>query len=78
MTGSLVHPREFFGPAVRRGAAAVIAAHNHPSGDPEPSAEDVEVTRRLAEAGRLLGIPLVDHVVVGADRYVSLRSRIAW
>ena len=72
----LVHPREVFRPAVRSGAAAVVVAHNHPSGDPEPSAEDLEVTRRLAETGRLLGIPLLDHVVVGEGAWVSLRERV--
>jgi len=77
LTTSLVHPREVFRSAVREAAAALVAVHNHPSGDPEPSAEDLEVTRRLRRAGRLLGIPLLDHVVVGAGRYVSLRER-AW
>lgn len=76
LTTSLVHPREVFRSAVRESAAALIAVHNHPSGDPEPSAEDLEVTRRLRRAGRLLGIPLLDHVVVGAGRYVSLRDRL--
>ena len=72
---SLVHPREVFRPAVRDAAAAVIVAHNHPSGDPEPSREDEVVTRRLLAAGRLLGIPLLDHVIVGEDRGVSMRER---
>jgi DNA repair protein RadC len=76
LTTSLVHPREVFGPAVRESAAALICVHNHPSGDPEPSREDVEVTQRLIEAGRLLGIPLLDHVIVGGAGYVSLRERI--
>jgi DNA repair protein RadC len=76
LTTSLVHPREVFRPAIARGAAAVIAVHNHPSGDPEPSAEDLAVTRRLLEAGRLLGIPLLDHVVIGAGRFVSLQARM--
>jgi DNA repair protein RadC len=76
LTSSLVHPREVFGPAVRMGAAAVVVAHNHPSGEPEPSTEDLEVTRRLRDAGRLLGIPLLDHVVVTHDDHVSLRDRV--
>ena len=76
LTSSLVHPREVFGPALREGAAALIVAHNHPSGDPEPSSEDLAVTRRLIEAGRLIGVPLLDHVVIGAEDYVSLRTRI--
>lgn len=76
LTSSLVHPREVFAPALRLAAAALIAVHNHPSGDPEPSAEDLAVTRRLAEAGRLLGIPLLDHVVLGLGSFVSLRERL--
>jgi len=78
LTSSLVHPREVFRAAVRESAAAVIAAHNHPSGDPEPSAEDYEVTRRLREAGALLGIPLLDHVVLGSSGCVSLRARMGF
>lgn len=76
LTTSLVHPREVYLPALRRPAAAIVVAHNHPSGDPEPSSEDLEVTRRLASCGRLVGIPLLDHVVLGEGRCVSLRSRI--
>ena len=76
LTSSLVHPREVFGPAVREAAAAVIVAHNHPSGDPEPSAEDLAVTRRLIEAGRILGVPVLDHVVIGDAGCVSIRDRI--
>lgn len=75
LTCSLVHPREVFATAVREGAAAVVVAHNHPSGDPTPSGEDLEVTRRLVEAGQLLGIPLIDHVVVAAEGCVSLREQ---
>jgi len=78
LTTSLVHPREVFGPALRESAAAILVAHNHPSGDPEPSAEDLTVTRRLVESGRLLGVPLLDHVVIGGGRYVSLRERISF
>ena len=77
MTASLVHPREVYGPALRMSAAAVIVAHNHPSGDPEPSSEDIEVTRRLRDAGKLLGVPLLDHVVLGeGGRHASLRRHI--
>lgn len=78
VNASLVHPREVFRPAIVAAAAAVICAHNHPSGDPEPSAEDLGVTRRLADAGKLLGIPLLDHVVLGEGRHVSLRQRMSW
>ncbi len=71
LTASLVHPREAFAPAVRASAAAVIFLHNHPSGDETPSREDKELTARLAACGRLLGIPMLDHVVIGAERYFS-------
>lgn len=68
---SPVHPREVFGPAVQLAAAAIVVAHNHPSGDPTPSPEDRMVTERLRQAGELLGIELLDHVVIGEDRYFS-------
>ena len=71
LTSSLVHPREVFRLAIAEAAAGVIVVHNHPSGDPTPSAEDRAVTRQLVEAGRLLDIPVYDHVIVGADRYFS-------
>lgn len=71
LTLSIVHPREVFAPAVRESAAAVIVLHNHPSGDPTPSLEDRQLTERLVEAGRLLGIRVLDHVIVGENRYVS-------
>lgn len=73
LTASLVHPREVFGPAVERRAAAVIVSHNHPSGETRPSPEDRETTRRLAQAGRILGIPLLDHVIVTAAAHFSFR-----
>jgi DNA repair protein RadC len=76
LTASLVHPREVFREAVRDSAAALIVAHNHPSGDPEPSAEDLAVTERLRQAGEVLGIPLQDHVVLGEGVFVSLRERM--
>lgn len=65
LSASLVHPREVFRPAIVAGAAAVIVAHNHPSGDTAPSSEDKDATRRLASAGTLLGVPLLDHLIVG-------------
>jgi len=71
---SLVHPREVFRVAILAGASGVIVAHNHPSGDPTPSAEDRAVTRQLVEAGKLLDIPLYDHVIIGAGRNVSMAS----
>lgn len=69
-----VHPREVFGPAVKRGAAAVVVAHNHPSGDPTPSCQDIEVTSRLVEASRIIGIKLMDHVIIGNGRFTSMRA----
>lgn len=75
LTASLVHPREVFQPALVHSAASLIVAHNHPSGDPEPSADDRATTRRLERVGRLVGIPLLDHVVLGAGSYVSFRER---
>jgi len=67
LTASIVHPRESFRPAVRNAASGVIFAHNHPSGDPVPSDEDRRITGRLEEVGRILGIPMLDHVIIGAD-----------
>ena len=75
LTASLVHPREVFQEAVVSRAAALVLFHNHPSGDPEPSAEDLALTRRLAAAGSLMGIEVLDHLVLGAGRYVSLKER---
>jgi DNA repair protein RadC len=75
LTSSLVHPREVFQEAVVARAAALVLFHNHPSGDPEPSAEDIALTRRLASAGTLMGIEILDHVILGAGRHVSLKER---
>lgn len=74
LTASLVHPREVFRPALRAGAAALVLVHNHPSGDPTPSPEDREVTRRLARAGELLGVAVLDHVIVAERGFCSLRE----
>lgn len=75
LSASLVHPREVFKPAIIESAAAVILIHNHPSGDPTPSREDVRLTRQLAEGAQLLDLRLHDHVIVGRGRYVSLAER---
>lgn len=75
LTSSLVHPREVFSPAVEASAAAVVVGHNHPSGDPEPSPEDLALTRRLRQSGEILGIELLDHLILGRGRYVSLKER---
>src|SRR5207244_2020508 len=71
LNSSLVHPREVFRLAIAFGAAGIIVAHNHPSGDPTPSADDRAITRQLVDAGRLLDIPVYDHLVLGAARYLS-------
>ena len=75
LNSSLVHPRECFKEAIRRNSNAIILLHNHPSGDPTPSKEDIEVTRRLSEGGKILGIEVLDHVVIGDNRYISLKER---
>ena len=75
LSASLVHPRELFKEAIAASAAAVLVAHNHPSGDPEPSEHDLELTGRLVEAGALLGIEVLDHLIIGADGVVSLAAR---
>jgi DNA repair protein RadC len=75
LTASLVHPREVYNPVIRESAAAVIFVHNHPSGDPAPSQEDIEITRRLKEVGEVMGVRVLDHVVVGHDRYFSFSDR---
>jgi len=73
LSASLVHPREVFKPAVRASAASVILAHNHPSGNTEPSAEDREVTRQMSQAAGILGIEVLDHVILG-DGYFSMKE----
>jgi DNA repair protein RadC len=75
LNSSPVHPREVFAPAIRHSAAAVVFIHNHPSGDPTPSADDLDITRRLAEVGSLVGIRVLDHVVIGDGAYVSFADR---
>jgi len=74
LNASIVHPREIFREAVKRSAASVICAHNHPSGNPNPSPEDIEVTQRLADAGKIMGIELLDHVIIGDHQFVSLKE----
>jgi DNA repair protein RadC len=75
LSSSIVHPREVFKDAVTASAASIIVAHNHPSGDPTPSREDVAVTKRLMEAGEIMGIELLDHIVVGDGNFVSLKEK---
>jgi len=75
LSSTVVHPREVFSSAVRKSAAGVIFVHNHPSGDPEPSAEDVLITKRCNEAARLMDITLLDHIIIGRHQFVSLKQR---
>lgn len=74
LDASIVHPREIFKNCIKKSAAAIILVHNHPSGDPSPSHDDLEVTRRLVDVGKLLGIHVLDHVIVADGRFVSLRE----
>ncbi|WP_203229725.1 RadC family protein [Filibacter tadaridae] len=75
LNSSIVHPRDIFREAVKRSAASIIVAHNHPSGNPSPSPEDIEVTKRLIEAGSIMGIELIDHVIIGDHRFISLKEK---
>jgi DNA repair protein RadC len=74
LDASLIHPRETFESAIRRHAAQIVVSHNHPSNDCTPSLEDLQITKNLSEAGKILGIILMDHVIVGKDNYFSFRD----
>ncbi len=79
LNASVVHPREIYSEAIRRSSAAIIICHNHPSGDPTSSQEDINITRRLYEVGKLVGIDLLDHVIIGDGCYISLKEKgILW
>ena len=78
LTAALVHPREVFVPAIRAAAAALVLVHNHPSGDPTPSAEDSAITQRLRQVGELVGIRVLDHVVIGRGRWASMAEEGRW
>lgn len=75
LDSSIVHPRDIYREAIKRSSASIICLHNHPSGDPAPSKEDINVTKILLQAGDLVGIPLLDHVIIGDGRYVSLKEQ---
>lgn len=75
LNASIVHPREIFREAVRRSAASIVCAHNHPSGNPAPSPEDIAVTKRLMEAGSIVGIELLDHIIIGDHQFISLNEK---
>lgn len=74
LNAAIVHPREVFHAAIRRCSASLICAHNHPSGDPEPSIEDVNLTKRLIAAGEIIGIEVLDHIIIGGNRFYSLKE----
>ena len=78
LNSSLVHPREVFIPAIKKSSASIILAHNHPSGDPTPSSDDINVTKRIYEAGKIIGVELVDHIIIGDGKYISLKERNAF
>lgn len=75
LNASLVHPREVFKDAIRHSASSVVVAHNHPSGNPEPSEEDLKITRRLVESGKILGIEVFDHIIIGKNAFISLKTK---
>lgn len=75
LNASLVHPREVFKDAIVHSAASVVLAHNHPSGDPEPSEDDINITKKLVDSGKLLGIEVLDHIVIGKDNFCSFKER---
>ena len=75
LSSSLVHPREVFKLAILTSSASIILVHNHPSGDPEPSPEDIEITNKLVEASKIMGIRILDHIIIGHGRYISLRAK---
>lgn len=74
LNASIVHPREVFNRAIKRSSASIILVHNHPSGDPTPSKEDINITKRLINAGDILGIRVLDHIIVGNEKYISLKE----
>jgi DNA repair protein RadC len=75
LNSSIVHPREIFSEAIRKSSSSIVICHNHPSGDPTPSQEDINITKRLYEVGKLVGIDLLDHVIIGDGRYISLKEK---
>jgi DNA repair protein RadC len=75
LNASIVHPREVFAQAILNNAASIICFHNHPSGDPSPSREDIEITKRLKDCGELLGIEVMDHLIIGDGKFISLKEK---
>ncbi len=75
LNSSIVHPREIYIEAIKRSSSSIIICHNHPSGDPSPSNEDINVTKRIYEAGKIIGIELLDHIIIGDGKYISLKAK---
>lgn len=75
LNASIVHPREVFSRAIKRVSSSIILVHNHPSGDPQPSKEDINITKRLVEAGRIIGIEVLDHIIIGDNVYISFKEK---
>ncbi|MGO5066014.1 JAB domain-containing protein [Clostridium sporogenes] len=75
LNSSIVHPREIFCEAIKKNGASIIICHNHPSGDPTPSKEDINITLRLKECGKLIGIDLLDHIIIGENKYISIKAK---
>ena len=75
LNSSLVHPREVFIPAITEPAASIVLLHNHPSGNPEPSSEDIQITRQLVEASKIIGIPIHDHIIIAGNSYISFSEK---
>jgi len=75
LNSSIVHPREVMKPAILSNAAGILVGHNHPSGNPEPSQEDIQVTRKLVDAGKIIGIDILDHIILGDDSFISLKEQ---
>ena len=75
LSSSIVHPREVFKEAIRRSSAAMILVHNHPSGDPSPSADDLSITKKLVQTGKIIGIEVMDHIIIAGDKYLSFKEK---
>ena len=75
LDSSIVHPREIYAEALKSGGASIVICHNHPSGDPSPSREDINITLRIKECGKILGINLLDHIIIGNKKYISLKEK---
>jgi len=75
LTTNLIHPREVFQPAIQNSAAAIVLVHNHPSGDPEPSGDDIKITKQIIDASKIINIEILDHIIIGKNKYISLKDK---